>query len=238
MFDPLLIGIVFLLAGFIQGMTGFGSALVAIPLLSLFLDIKSAVPLCMLNSLVITSFLALKMRKHLDRKKIIPLCLAAIPGIFIGSTLLKHTSSTLIRISMGTLLIIYSLYSLFSTPRPIKLHKAWSYVAGFSSGAIGAAFSAGGPPTIIYTTLNGWNKDEIKATLSGFFLFSSYLTASAHAISGLTTLEVFSYFMISAPFVLLGTIIGSTCYGRVSHNLYLQLIFTFLVLMGIMMIIT
>ncbi|MBU1234399.1 MAG: sulfite exporter TauE/SafE family protein [Proteobacteria bacterium] len=238
MFDPLLIGIIFLLAGFIQGMTGFGSALVAIPLLSLFLDIKSAVPLCMLNSLVITTFLSLKMRKHLDRKKLIPLCLAAVPGIIIGSTLLKLVSSTVIRISMGILIVAYSLYSLFSTPKPRKLHKAWSYVAGFSSGAIGAAFSAGGPPTIIYTTLNGWNKDEIKATLSGFFLFNAYLTASVHAVSGLTTLEVFSFFMVSAPFVLLGTVIGSICYGRIPHNLYLQLIFTFLVLMGIMMIIT
>lgn len=90
MFDPLLIGIVFLLAGFIQGMTGFGSALVAIPLLSLFLDIKSAVPLCMLNSLVITSFLALKMRKHLDRKK--SFLSAWLP--FPGSLSAQHCSST------------------------------------------------------------------------------------------------------------------------------------------------
>ncbi len=238
MFDPLLIGLIFLLAGFIQGMTGFGSALVAIPLLTLFLDIKSAVPLCMLNSLVITTFLSLKMRQHLDRKKITPLCLAAVPGIIVGSTLLKHVSSTVIRISMGILLIVYSLYSLFSKPKPRKLHKAWSYVAGFTSGAIGAAFSAGGPPTIIYTTLNGWTKDEIKATLSGFFLFNSYLTASAHAVSGLTTLQVFSFFLASAPFVLLGTVLGSICYGRIPRALYLQLIFAFLVLMGTMMIFT
>ncbi len=238
MFDPLLIGLIFLLAGFIQGMTGFGSALVAIPLLSLFLDIKSAVPLCMLNSLVITTFLSLKMRQHLDRKKITPLCLAAVPGIIVGSTLLKHVSSTVIRISIGILLVAYSLYSLFSKPKPRKLHKAWSYVAGFTSGAIGAAFSAGGPPTIIYTTLNGWSKDEIKATLSGFFLFNSYLTASAHAVSGLTTLQVFSFFLVSAPFVLLGTVLGSICYGRIPRGLYLQLIFAFLVLMGTMMIFT
>ncbi len=238
MFDPLLIGLIFLLAGFIQGMTGFGSALVAIPLLSLFLDIKIAVPLCMLNSLVITTFLSLKMRQHLDRKKITPLCLAAVPGIIVGSTLLKHVSSTVIRISIGILLVAYSLYSLFSKPKPRKLHKAWSYVAGFTSGAIGAAFSAGGPPTIIYTTLNGWSKDEIKATLSGFFLFNSYLTASVHAMSGLTTLQVFSFFLVSAPFVLLGTVLGSICYGKIPRTLYLQLIFAFLVLMGTMMIFT
>jgi uncharacterized protein len=236
MFTPLLISIIFLLAGFIQGMTGFGSALVAIPLLSLFLDIKSAVPLCILNSLVITTYLSLKMRRHLDAKKILPLCAAAVPGIIVGSTILEKVSSTIIRVCLGTLLIAYSAYSLFSRPKPRKLHKAWSYIAGFSSGAIGAAFSAGGPPTIIYTTLNNWKKDEIKATLSGFFLFNSYLIATVHAVNGLTSIEIFTYFMISAPVVLLGTVLGSICYGRIPATLYLQIIFTFLTLMGIMMI--
>ena len=234
---PFLIALVFLLAGFIQGMTGFGSALVAIPLLSLIIDIKSVVPLCILNSLVITTYLSLKMRKDLDKKKILPLCIAAVPGIILGSTLLKLVDSNIIRLWLGILLIAYSLHSLFSIPKPQKLHTAWSYLAGFSSGAIGAAFSAGGPPTIIYTALNNWKKDTIKATLSGFFLFNSYFIAAVHAISGLTTIEIFTYFMISAPFVFLGTVLGTICYGKIPHDLYLKIIFAFLTLMGIMMIV-
>jgi len=236
MLPPLLISIIFLLAGFVQGVTGFGSALVAIPLLSLVIDIKGAIPLCILNSLVITTYLSLKMRRHLDIQKILPLCIAAVPGIIIGSTLLKRVGSTYIRITLGILLIVYSLYSLFSSPKPRTLHKAWSYVAGFLSGAIGAAFSAGGPPTIIYTAMNDWKKDTIKATLSGFFLFNSYLIAAVHAIEGLTTIEIFTYFMISAPFVLLGTVLGTICYGKIPRELYLQIIFAFLTAMGIIMI--
>ncbi|MCK5069069.1 MAG: sulfite exporter TauE/SafE family protein [Desulfocapsa sp.] len=236
MFTPFLISAIFLLAGFVQGMTGFGSALVAIPLLSLVIDIKSAVPLCILNSLVITTYLSLKMRKHLELQKIAPICIAAIPGIIVGSTILKRVSSTIIQTTLGTLLIAYSLHSLFSTPKPKKLHKIWAYVAGFLSGAIGAAFSAGGPPTIIYATLNDWKKDTIKATLSGFFLFNSYLIAAVHAVNGLTTLEIFTYFMISAPFVLLGTVLGTISYGKIPRELYLQIIFAFLTAMGIIMI--
>ncbi len=238
MLTPLLISAIFLIAGFVQGMTGFGSALVAIPLLSLIIDIKSAVPLCILNSIVITTYLSLKMRSHLNIGKILPLCIAAIPGIIAGSTLLKQVSSSLIRINLGILLVAYSLYSLYSRPAPRKLHKIWSYVAGFMSGAIGAAFSAGGPPTIIYATLSDWKKDTIKATLSGFFLFNSYLIAIVHAVNGLTTIDVFTQFMISAPFVLLGTVLGNISYGMIPRERYLQIIFAFLVLMGIIMIIT
>ncbi|HID69521.1 MAG TPA: sulfite exporter TauE/SafE family protein [Desulfobacterales bacterium] len=238
MLTPLLISIIFLLAGFIQGVTGFGSALVAIPLLSLIIDVKGAVPLCILNSLVITTYLSLKMRKHLDAKKIVPLCAAAVPGIIVGSTILKQVSSTIIQICLGILLVAYSIYSLISRPERRKLHSIWSYIAGFLSGAIGAAFSAGGPPTIIYATLNDWKKDTIKATLSGFFLFNSYLIATVHAINGLTTIEIFTYFMISAPFVFLGTVLGTICYGKILGERYLQLIFIFLILMGFMMIVT
>lgn len=236
MFTPFLISAIFLLAGFVQGMTGFGSALVAIPLLSLVIDIKSAVPLCILNSLVITTYLSLKMRRHLELQKIAPICIAAIPGIIVGSTILKRVSSALIQTILGALLIAYSLHSLFNAPKPRKLHRIWSYIAGFLSGAIGAAFSAGGPPTIIYATLNDWKKDTIKATLSGFFLFNSYLIAAVHAVNGLTTLDIFTYFMISAPFVLLGTVLGTICYGKIPQELYLQIIFAFLTVMGIIMI--
>ena len=48
---------IFLLAGGVQGVTGFGSALVAIPLLSLVMDVKQAVPLAILNGLVVTTTL-------------------------------------------------------------------------------------------------------------------------------------------------------------------------------------
>ncbi|MBU0665594.1 MAG: sulfite exporter TauE/SafE family protein [Proteobacteria bacterium] len=232
------ISLIFLLAGFVQGMTGFGSALVAMPLLSLCIDVKSAVPLCTLNSVVITTFLALKLKKHLDGEKIFPLCIAAIPGMFVGVTLLKKVSSENLSIGLGVLLVMYACYNLLIKIRQRKLHPVWSYLAGFSSGAIGAAFSAGGPPTIIYATLNDWDKDEIKATLSGFFLFNSYLNATAHAVSGLTTVSVLSSFFYSAPFVLLGTVLGSFCYGRIDRSIYLKVIFAFLILMGTMMIVT
>lgn len=230
------IGLIFFIAGWVQGVSGFGSVLVAIPLLTLFIDIKVAVPLCMLTSLIITTYMVIQLRNHFDRKKILPLCIGSIPGILIGATVLKAVPSQTIRTLLGILIISYSLYSLFFTIKTRKLHKAWGYIAGFSSGSIGAAFSAGGPPSIIYSTMNNWNKDEIKATLTAFFCFNSYLGAGAHALSGITTLVVLKYFLISSPFVLLGTASGSYCYRFFRKDVYLKVVFSFLVLMGIMMI--
>src|SRR5665647_189277 len=109
MLIPFFISVIFLLAGFVQGMTGFGSALVAMPLLSLCLDVKGAVPLCTLNSVVITTFLALRLRKNLEGKKIFPLCIAAIPGMIVGITFLKKVSSEHLSMGIGVLLVALSL---------------------------------------------------------------------------------------------------------------------------------
>jgi uncharacterized membrane protein YfcA len=234
----LITGLIFLLAGFVQGLTGFGSALVAIPLLAFVVDIKTAVPLSMLNGLIITTYLAIALRRYLDRRKILPLLIGALPGILVGVYLLKSVDASGIRYGIGMLLIGYSLYNLLVRPRPLNPGKGWGYLAGFFTGAIGAAFSAGGPPAIIYTTLTSWNKDEIKATLTGFFVADGFLTAFMHAVSGVTTVAVLELFAVTAPFVLLGTTIGSRVSGRINRQTYLRIIYCFLILMGVMMFVT
>ncbi len=231
-----LVALIFLLAGFTQGVSGFGSALVAMPLLTLFIDVKTAVPLCMLNGLLITSFLSWQLRRHIDWRKIRPLFFGCLPGIYMGVTFLKRTNDSVIKVMLGVMLIAYVIYRLSCCPRPRKIHAAWSYLAGFATGAIGGAFSAGGPPTIIYTTLTGWSKDEIKATLSGFFLVTGLVIAAAHASSGLTTVAVLRLFGASSAAVLVGVCAGSVCYGRFKTKAYLKIIFALLAVMGVIMI--
>lgn len=233
----ILLCLIFFLASWVQGVTGFGSALVAIPLLSLIIDIKEAVPLCILASLIITTYMAIQLRRHFDKKKIIPLCIGSIPGIVIGSTLLKLVPSDIIKSLLGILLITYALYNIFFTIKQRSINYRWGYLAGFLSGAIGAAFSAGGPPSIIYTTLSNWTKDDIKATLTGFFCFNSYLVAISHLFIGLTTKQVGSYFLFAAPLVLFGTAVGTYCYRFFPRDLYLRIVYIFLVIMGVLMII-
>lgn len=228
--------LIFFISGFVQGVTGFGSALIAIPLLSLVLDIKFAIPLVSLNGLCINFYLALRLKQHFAKDKIFPLCLGAIPGTIFGVWFLKLADASIISKFLGVLIISYALYNLFSKPIPITLHKIWSYISGFLAGAIGTAFSAGGPPVIVYTTMNNWSKDTIKATLTGFFLFTSILTTLAHGIAGLTSKNVLYSFLYSCPFVLLGTALGSFCYGFFPRKTYLRTIYIVLIVMGAMLI--
>jgi uncharacterized membrane protein YfcA len=234
----MLVCLIFLFAGFIQGLSGFGSALLAMPLLTVFIDVKTAVPLCILNSLLMTSYLFLELKDYMERKKIFPLLLGSIPGIYIGVHFLINAEPYLIKILLGVLIVSYSVYSLVFNPQPRKLHSVWAYMAGFGTGFIGSAFSAGGPPSIIYTTLTGWSRDHIKATLTGFFFISSIITAAAHATGGLINTPVIKLFAVSAVFVLFGVYAGSRLYKKIDRQEYIRIILIILVILGLMLIIS
>ncbi len=225
-------------AGFIQGLTGFGSALFAMPLLLLFMDAKTAVPLCVLNGLLITTYLTIQLREHLDWEKTRPLIIGCLPGIIAGVYILKKADNNWIKILLGILLIGYASFNLRFRPKTIKMPPYSPYIAGFATGIIGGAFSAGGPPTIIYTMLAGWHKDRIKATLSVFFLVTGFLIALAQWISGLTNTLVLRYLSISALPVICGVYTGSLLYSRVSTSSYIRLILILLIGMGILMILS
>lgn len=232
------ISLIFLAAGFTQGFSGFGSALLAMPLLSLFLDAKIAVPLSVLNSILITSYLSLKLKNHMERKKIMPLVLGSLPGTYIGVKFLMYANSDIIKLLLGVLIVFYCLYFLLMRSTPWRIHHLWAYPAGFCTGFIGSAFSAGGPPAIIYTSLRGWSKDQIKATLTGFFFISSILTAALQITSGLITEDVLKYFTASALSVLIGVYAGSRMYSRTNSQEYIRVILVILIILGAIMIVS
>jgi len=233
----LLAGLIFLLAGLIQGLTGFGGGLVAIPLLCLIMDVKIAVPLSILSGLVITTTMAYELRSLLEWRKILPLLIGSIPGVFVGTVLLKQADPVVINRILGLLLIGISGLNLTMKPKPINPPVLWGYVAGFFSGTITASVGAGGPPAIIYTTLNDWKKDEIKATLTGFFVLNGYVTAIVHAFGGVITRSVLDYFVFTLVFVMLGTFAGSRISGRINRRTYLRIVYLLLMWLGIVMMV-
>ncbi len=226
------------LGALVQGVTGFGSALVAMPLLLLFLKARVAVPLLILNGLLITGYLSLDLRRHLQWDRIGPLFLGSLPGVAVGSLFLKEASDWVVKLLLGLILLGYALFGLKGSLPSLGLGRGWGYVAGFFTGAIGAAFSAGGPPVIIYTTLTGWSKDSIKATLSGFFFINGLVIAAAHLVTGLTTWRVVGFLPFTLPVTLAGVAVGSLFYGRLPREGYLKAVYLLLLMMGGMMLIS
>jgi uncharacterized membrane protein YfcA len=231
------VGFILFLAGFTQGLSGFGSILMSLPLLAVFLDIKTVIPLTALAGQAITLMILFQLKRQLDWKKILPLVVSALPGILVGVYFLKRMDKGVIHWILGITLIVYSLYSLFLRRNKSALKKRWAYLFGFLGGCLGGAFSAAGPPVIVYTSLCAWSKDQIKITLQGFFVMSGMVVVMTHAVNGLTTLPVVRFFTAGLPLLLLGTYIGGRFSARIDEIAFRRMMMVLLAGLGVLLIV-
>lgn len=233
----IILGIISFGAGFIQGLSGFGSVLLSLPLLAIFLDVRTAIPLVGLYGVALTVFLLVQLRQHWDWRKLYPLCAGSVPGAPVGVWLLNRLDAQIIQWIVGVVLILYALYSLLMKPVAREFARIWAYIAGFLAGCLGGAISASGPPVIVYTSLQPWSKDQIKVTLQGFFVISGLVVIVSQTVGGLMTEKVIIFFLASLPVLIFGTWIGSLLYGRVKDESYRRIMLVILGLLGLFMLI-
>lgn len=232
----ILIGLIILFASFTQGLSGFGFQLVALSLLSLLIDLKHAIPLCALFGLVINIYLIIHYKEHIKFFELKKLIIGSIIGIPIGVYFLSEADSGTIKLILGIVLLIFVFLSLTKFVKAEGINQLWGYLFGFMSGILGGAFNTNGPPVLIYFYLQGWDKLRLKATVTGFFLISTIIIISSHAISGLTTKLVLTDFLKFLPFVLIGQFFGVKLFGKVSSVTYYRFILIFLSAASLFMI--
>ncbi|MCJ2163932.1 MULTISPECIES: sulfite exporter TauE/SafE family protein [unclassified Pseudodesulfovibrio] len=225
-----------LVAAFLQGLTGFGFGLIALPLLGLFLNIKTCVPLMVLLAVLISLYLSIRLRDSIHLKSIFTLMLATLPGIPLGVYVLKHVSTQTLSIGLGILMILFTSHQLLYKPKSRQLKPIFTVLAGLLSGFLGGSIGAGGPPVIIYTALQPWSKDQVKATLACYFAISGLIIIASHAISGMITHEVLRLYSMSLPALVAGIYLGTLAYKHISDHGYRKLAFILVFLLGLMMI--
>lgn len=237
MHEYLLLVLVVAFAGFVQGFSGFGSIMIALPLLSQFIDIKTIIPLVALFALYINGSLILQLHNHCRWKRYVPMLVATLPGIPLGVYILKTVPVSVLTLMTGIIIFLFSLYSLFASTPTRRLGNFWAAVAGFTAGCLGGSIGANGPPIIIYTSLQPWTKDEIKANMVIYFLIAGVFISSMHATAGLITLNVLTYFAIGFPVLALSVFVGARCYKRLTDRNYRQLINILILALGVLMVI-
>jgi uncharacterized membrane protein YfcA len=223
-------------AGFTQGFSGFGFVLVALPWLTLLLPIKTVVPALNLMLCCISLILLVQLRRYLQWSKVTPLLIASLCGIPLGVYVLKTVAPWKLELLLGAVLISFPFYYRYTNLSALRLHPGWAYLAGFCSGCLGGSLGTYGPPIIVYTALQPWDKDEIKATLVGFFFIASLGTFGFQAYSGLVTAKVVTMVCWSFPFLALGVFCGSFCYAKTASENYRRAITAMLFALGLLLV--
>jgi len=138
------------------------------------------------------------------------LILYGILGVPLGILVLLYGNEVFIKVALGILIILYSLYSLFAKSDKVvkEENKPWLFVCGFFSGVLGGAYGLNGPPLVVYGNLRQWNAKQFRATLQAYFFPVSLISVLGYATKGLVTIEVGNYFMFSlittVPAIFLG----------------------------------
>jgi hypothetical protein len=143
--DLLLFGIVFV-AALLQTTSGFGFALMAMPLVALVIGVKAAAPLVALVGLTLYAVNLVRYRRGFDRRVALPLAVAMALGVPLGVWSLGNLDEQIVKSVLAVVLIAYALYGVWK-PRTAPLRSSlWAYPAGFLAGVLGGAFNTPGPP--------------------------------------------------------------------------------------------
>lgn len=224
--------LILFLSALIRQLTGFGHALLAIPLVTLVVGIRTASPLVTLAGVVIGVVATLRSWRMVEYKSLWPLVTASILGIPLGIWLFQHAPEALVLRLLGGVLIGYSTYCLLTPNLPYLQSGVLAWGFGFVAGILGGAYNTSGPPIVIYAGLRRWSPTVFRATLQPYFLITSAIAASGHLWAGLWSHEVIWLFLYSLPAIAVGLWIGERITLLMSKETFNRLIYSFLILTG------
>ncbi|NET10063.1 MAG: sulfite exporter TauE/SafE family protein, partial [Symploca sp. SIO2B6] len=138
---PLCTALIILVATTISATFGFGSALVAMPLLAPLLGIKTAAPFFNLIGSTSTIILVLLNWRQIILRAAWHLFAGTLVGIPLGIFLTRTLPEPLVVGVLGIILILFGLYRYVDAPLPKLRHPGWGYSLGFIAGILGGAYN-------------------------------------------------------------------------------------------------
>jgi uncharacterized protein len=221
------------LGGLVYGVTGFGSALVTIPLATHFVPLPFALAVFVLQDFSGALRVGLENPRHVVRSEVMRMVPLMVVGIIAGTGLLLVLPRNASMLALGLFVLLYGAWSLLRRGVPGRVSERWAYVAGFSGGVFGMLFGAGAPPYAIYLSHRGLSKEQFRSTLSLNSIFSIGFRVVAFAFAGLLfRSEVWMAAVLVVPTALLGIVLSSRMVRHISRELLLKLVALLLLATG------
>ena len=165
---------VVVLAYTVYGLTGFGSSITAVPLLTQLLPLREVVPMMLLFDLVAGTLVGLRNRSQIDRAELFRVVPFMIVGMLIGVSLLVWAPQRLLLLTLGVFIFAYALWTLVLRPPVRPMSAIWGPPLAFVGGLFTSMFGTGGPIYVIYLARRITQPQKLRATISTL-LFTSGL---------------------------------------------------------------
>ena len=219
------------------GLTGFGSTVIALPLLAHFFALKFAVPLLMLLDLAAFLLFGARVRKRIRYTEIIWLAPFILAGMAAGVTLLIEVAERQLLTVLGSFLLLYAAYGLARRGPPPALQRAWCAPIGLAGGMFSALFGTGGVLFALYNAGRIRDKDALRATNAAMIMFSSLVRVVLFGAAGLLTQDgLLASALVLLPAMLAGAWLGNRLHVSVPAAAVVKAVYALLVIAGLTLI--
>jgi len=208
-------------AGYVQGFTGFGFAVVFTPLGVLFIsDAQQVVFLSLLLGAVLSVGVLVECRRGLRARRAWMLLSGAVVGTPAGVAVLSLVSPHVLRIIIAASALLIATLWLVRLPPPLEREGGAVWFGGLVGGFLNGSTSMGGPPPALVASIQRWPVQESRAALTTFNLVSYLLALAAAAISGLAHTDFLVVGLRLLPVAIAGSLLGGWSVRHVSRGAF------------------
>jgi len=224
--------LIVLTAYVIFGISGFGSTVIAVPLLAHLLPIKFVIPLIVALDCVGSIAMGTRLRADVYKRELVPLLPFLLVGMLIGAFLLLRLRAEILLAGLGVCVLAYGLLYASGKHGGFRVGRWAVAPVGLFAGTTSSMFGVGGPIYVMYLTARGATPDQVRATMPVIFIFTTIVRITIFAIAGLFTESVLYAVAALLPIMVLGMWIGHHLHLNMSREQLVRIIGALLVLSG------
>jgi len=225
--------VIMLVAYGFRGITGFGSGLIAIPLLALIYPLHFVVPFITMLDWLASVLHGVRHRKEIQWPLILPALPFTLIGIAIALFLFKTIDASILVKVLGIFILCFAVYSLIAPTLKPHTSRIWAAPAGLLGGIVSTLFGTGGPFYVIYLQFQGLPKGLFRATVATIFAIEGVLRIIGYSAIGFYTSELLFLSLIGLPVMIIAMNVGGHIHTNISQLTFQRAIGILLIGSGI-----
>ena len=227
------------LAGFVQGLSGFGFGLTAMALWAWTLEPKLAATLSVFGALVGQLLAAFTVRRGWDFKAVLPFLAGGLAGLPLGLYLLPRLDVPMFQAILGLFLVVVCPLMFFAARLPrVRGGPAGDALAGAAGGVMGGLGGFTGVVPTLWCTVRGFDKDGQRAIIQNFNLAMQVVTFGSYLATGIVEPPMLPLLAIVAPAVVIPVLLGARIYIGISELAFRKLVLGLLSASGIALLVS
>ena len=229
-------------ASFVQRTIGFGFGIFIMTVLPFLMpSYGEAVTLSGLLSLTSATVVMIKYLKYVTWKRMLPIAAAFVIFSTIAIFLLDRIEGQAMRVILGIMLILISLYFSFfkdKLQKIIRPTKGWQFGAGTASGIMGGLFGMHGPPVVLYLISSEPDKDHYMGMIQTYAVITNIAMLIVRAFAGYVTPAVGGAYLYGLAGLAMGVIAGNWADRRIPGKLFTYIVYAYIGICGLIIFFT